>query len=55
MARGTRLLGEIATSSGTTGRAFRSLDGGLGWAEADSANARSGMAWKTAAEIDLGE
>ena len=55
LGKGTRLLGEVATSHGHTGRAFSSTDGGLGWSEADSAGANSGLAWKTSAEVDLGQ
>jgi hypothetical protein len=55
MGHGTRLLGELATSHGHTGRSFVSTDGGLAWNEADSANTNEGLAWKTAAEVDLGQ
>ena len=55
LAPGTKLSAEIATSSGSTGRAFTSTDGGLGFTESDSAGTQSGMAWKTAAEVDLGQ
>ncbi|MFM7231637.1 MAG: hypothetical protein ACKO3S_06605 [bacterium] len=55
VAKGTRVTGEIATSSGRTGRAFQSTDGGIDYAEMDSVGAHSGLAWKTAAEVDLGE
>jgi hypothetical protein len=55
MGHGTRLLGELATSHGHTGRSFLSTDGGLAWNEADSANTNEGLAWKTAAEVDLGQ
>jgi len=53
--KGTRLLGEVAESHGHSGRAFRSEDGGLEFAAADSATATAGQAWKAAAEVDLGE
>jgi len=53
-AKGTRLLAEMARSEGRSGHAFESTNGGLSYAEADS-GAASGSAWKTAAELDLGE
>ena len=55
LAPGTKLSAEVATSSGSTGRAFSSTDGGLGFTESDSSGAQNGMAWKTAAEVDLGQ
>jgi hypothetical protein len=54
IAKGTRITGELASSSGRTGRAFNSVDGGLGWEESDSTGAQAGMAWKTTADVDLG-
>ena len=54
VAPGTRLTAEVATSSGTTGRAFSSTDGGLGYSPSDSAGTNGGVAWKTSAEVDLG-
>jgi hypothetical protein len=53
--KGTRLLAELARSSGETGRAFHSSDGGLKFAEAAGAADDAGMAWKTVADFDLGE
>jgi hypothetical protein len=40
--KGTRLLAELARSSGETGRAFHSSDGGLQFAEADGRRRRRG-------------
>ncbi|MEY4374584.1 MAG: hypothetical protein RL760_750, partial [Candidatus Eisenbacteria bacterium] len=54
IAKGTRITGELASSSGRTGRAYNSVDGGLGWEESDSTGAQAGMAWKTTADVDLG-
>src|SRR5580765_7206384 len=53
--KGSRLLAEMARSEGRAGHSFRSSDGGLGYAAADTGDAESGTAWKTAAEFDLGE
>jgi hypothetical protein len=53
--KGTRLLGELARSSGHTGRAFASTNGGLSFDEAAGSDTDAGMAWKTVADMDLGE
>ena len=53
--KGTRLMGELARSTGQTGHGFMSTDGGLKFEEADSAGANAGQAWKAAADVDLGE
>jgi hypothetical protein len=55
MAKGTRVIGELARSSGHTGRAFKSTNGGLQFEEANDADSDAGMAWKTAADVDLGQ
>src|SRR6185503_12392458 len=53
--KGARLLAEMAHSTGATGRAFHSTDGGLKFEEAAETVDTSGGAWKAAAEFDLGE
>ncbi|HXJ69470.1 MAG TPA: hypothetical protein VNM39_11230, partial [Verrucomicrobiae bacterium] len=53
--KGTRLLGEMAKSTGRAGHAFQSSDGGLAYAHADSGDAESGTAWKAVADFDLGQ
>ena len=44
-----------ADSSGTDGRAFVSLDGGLTYTELASSGVEEGTALKAAAELDIGE
>jgi uncharacterized repeat protein (TIGR01451 family) len=53
--KGTRLLGEMARSSGHTGRAFTSANGGLSFDEAAGSDTDAGMAWKMVADADLGQ
>jgi len=53
--KGTRLIGEVADSTGTESTLFVSSDGGLSYNEIAPGGVREGMAWKAAAEIDVGE
>ena len=50
-----RIVGEIAQSQGVGGGTFVSEDGGLSFADTDSASANRGGAWKVAADLDVGE
>jgi len=50
-----RIVGEVAQSRGVAGGTFVSEDGGLSFADADSAMARRGGAWKVTADLDVGE
>jgi hypothetical protein len=55
LGKGASVLGELATSQGNSGRAFSSSDGGLAWQQANAESTQSGQAWKTTAEVDLGQ
>jgi len=50
-----RITGEVAQSQGIAGGTFVSEDGGLSFADTDSATARRGGAWKVTADLDVGE
>jgi outer membrane protein OmpA-like peptidoglycan-associated protein len=50
-----RIAGEVARSQGTAGGTFVSDDGGVSFADTDSALARRGDAWKVTADLDVGE
>jgi outer membrane protein OmpA-like peptidoglycan-associated protein len=49
-----RIVGEVAESRGVAGGTFVSEDGGLSFADEDSAITRRGGAWKVAADLDVG-
>ena len=51
----SQLTLEAAVSDGHAGRTFASADGGLAFAPADTAMARSGHAWKVGADVDAGQ
>ena len=51
----TRLGFELAESDGRAGATYGSDDGGLAFSPADTATARSGRAWKVAADLVPGE
>ena len=50
-----RIAGEVARSQGVAGGTFVSDDGGVSFADTDSALARRGDAWKVTADLDVGE
>lgn len=54
LGKGTRLLAELAQSSGSGGASYFSEDGGLSFTETTPADTGGGVAWKLAAETDLG-
>jgi hypothetical protein len=51
----TRVIAEAAESSGSDGDVFVSENGGLTYAPLAPSGLREGSAWKTAAEVDVGE
>ncbi len=55
LGKNTRFIAEYAESSGTDSVVFRSDDGGLTYTEETPAGTEEGVAWKVAAEIDIGE
>ncbi len=55
LSQGTRLVAELAQSTGSDARTFRSNDGGLTYNEITSGSIEGGQAWKLAAEVDVGE
>jgi hypothetical protein len=51
----SRIVAELAESSGADSRTFRSEDGGLTFAEAPADSRDEGTAWKVAAELEVGD
>ena len=55
LAKGTRLVAEFATSSGSNSLTYVSSDGGLTFQESSPEGNQKGSAWKVGAEADVGE
>jgi uncharacterized repeat protein (TIGR01451 family) len=55
LGKNTRIIGEYAASKGTDAVTFTSTDGGLTYHEKDMEGMNEGIAWKAAAELDIGE
>ena len=55
LGKGTRLVGEFATSSGNDSLTYLSSDGGITYKESAPGGTKKGSAWKFAFESDIGE
>lgn len=55
LGKNTRLIGEVAESSGVASLKYLSEDGGLSYNDSTPGGNQEGKAWKVAAELDIGE